>query len=154
MSKFAGHDVFVTWHIPSEEYNEEMSQKSVVVCMQICLVSFELLYLHFKVPLGVQLKNKTKLKEMSEILLGLNAYVPVQEDLQTINIPGNTLSNPETKLSPRLLFGDQLTAVRARGAAALRIWHKIALDHLEGFVPAASDWHARLCLVTVRQILP
>jgi len=87
---------------------------------------------------------------MSEILLGLNAYIPVQDDLQTVNIDGDTFSNPETKLSPRLLFGDQLTAARARGAAALRIWHKTALDRLEGYVPVTSDWHARLCLVTVR----
>ena len=88
---------------------------------------------------------------MCEILLGLNAYVPAQDNMQTVNIAGDTFSNPETKLSPRLLFGDQLTAVRARGAAALRIWHKTALDRLEGYVSVTSDWHARLCLVTVMQ---
>jgi len=87
---------------------------------------------------------------MSEILLGLNVYIPCQDDLQTVNVDGATISNPETKLSPCLLFGDQLTVVRACGASALRSWHKTALDCLEGYVPVTSDWHARLCLVTVR----
>ena len=64
----------------------------------------------------MQLKNENKLKEMCEKLLGLNAYVPAQDNLQTVNIAGDTFSNPETKLSPRLLFGDQLTAACARGA--------------------------------------
>ena len=35
MPEFAGHDVFVMWHTPSDEYNEEMSQKSVVVCKSV-----------------------------------------------------------------------------------------------------------------------
>ena len=87
---------------------------------------------------------------MSEILLELNKYVPVQDDPQTINIAGDAvISNPDVKLSPRLLFGDQLTVARARGAAALRIWHKTSLNRLEGHVPVVSDWHTRLCLVTV-----
>ena len=48
-----------------------------------------------------------------------------------------------------MLFGDQLTVSRVHGAAALRSWHKTTLDHLEEHVPTTSDWHARLCLVTV-----
>ena len=50
---------------------------------------------------------------------------------------------------PRMLFSDQLTAARVRGAAALCSWYKTTLDRLEGHVPPTSDWHARPCLVTV-----
>ena len=98
----------------------------------------------------MQLKNEAKLKEMGQILLALNAYVPFQDEVQTVQIDGESISRPETKLSPRLVYGDQLTVARARGAASLRCWHETALDRLEGYVPVTSDWHARLCVVTVR----
>ena len=99
--------------------------------------------------MGVQLNNENKLKEMVEILLGLNKYVPVEHTERTVEINGTCVTQPITELWPRMLFGDQLTAARVRGAAALRSWHKTTLDRLEGHVPATSDWHARLCLVTV-----
>lgn len=102
-----------------------------------------------QVPLGVQLKNENKLKEMGEILLALNPYIPVQDDPLMDNDSTSTISSTKTQLIPRLLYGDQLTVVRARGAAALRSWHKTPLRRLEGYVPVTSDWHARLCLVTV-----
>ena len=98
-------------------------------------------------PLGVQLKNENKLKEMGEILLALNQYVPVKDGPPIDS--DDTCTATDAQVIPRLLFGDQLTVVRAKGAAALRSWHKIPLRRLEGFVPVTSDWHARLCLVTV-----
>lgn len=87
---------------------------------------------------------------MGQILLVLNTYVPFQDEVQTVQIDGESICRPETKLSPRLIYGDQLTVARARGAASLRCWHETAIDRLEGYVPVTSDWHARLCLVTVR----
>ena len=104
-------------------------------------------------PLGVQLNDENKLQEMVQILLGLNKYVPVEHTERTVEVNGTHVTQPITKLWPRMLFGDQLTAARVRGAAALRSWHKTTLDRLEGHVPATSDWHARLCLVTVRKFL-
>ena len=94
----------------------------------------------------MQLKNENKLKEMGEILLALNRYVPVKDDPMDSD---DTSAMTNAQVIPRLLFGDQLTVVRAQGAAALRNWHKTPLRRLEGFVPVTSDWHARLCLVTV-----
>ena len=93
----------------------------------------------------MQLKNENKLKEMGEILLALNPYIPVQDDVPM----DNDDTSIGTQLYPRLLYGDQLTVVRVQGAAALRSWHKTPLSRLEGYVPVTSDWHARLCLVTV-----
>ena len=100
----------------------------------------------------MQLKNEAKLKEMAQILLALNTYVPFQNEVQTAQIDEESVSRPETKLSPRLVYGDQLTVARAHAAASLRCWHETALDRLEGYVPVKSDWHTRLCLVTVRAI--
>ena len=100
-------------------------------------------------PLGVQLYNENKLNEMTQILLGLNKYVPVYDTETSIEIDGKMYTQSATELSPRLLFGDQLTSARVRGAAALRSFHKTSLDCLEGHIPVTSDWHARLCLVTV-----
>ena len=91
----------------------------------------------------MQLKNENKLKEMGEILLALNPYVPVDNDDTSIG----------TKLYPRLLYGGQLTVVWIQGAAALQSWHKTPLTRLEGYVPVTSDWHARLCLVTVSVVI-
>ena len=97
----------------------------------------------------MQLKNENKLKEMGEILLALNPYVPVQDHVPV----DNDDTSIGTKLYPRLLYGDQLTVVRIQGAAALRSWHKTPLTRLEGYVPVTSDWHARLCLVTVSVVI-
>ena len=41
-----------------------------------------------------------------------------------------------------------------RGPTALHCFHKTSLDHLEGFMPATSNRHARLCLVTEVYISP
>ena len=60
-------------------------------------------------PLGVQLKNVAKLKEMAQILLAPNTYVPFQDEVQTVQIDGESISRPETNLSPHLIYGDQLT---------------------------------------------
>ena len=87
---------------------------------------------------------------MAEILDELNMYVPmfpytsVQEDGEV-----------EHHIEPiaRLLFGNQLTVARVRGAAILRSLHVFEPNQLGGFVACVSDWHARLCLVTVRAII-
>lgn len=99
--------------------------------------------------MGVQLHNENKLNEMTQILIGLNKYVPVYETETSIEVDGKKYTQPATVLSPCLLFGDQLTSARVRGTVALRTFHKTSLDRLEGHIPVTSDWHARLCLVTV-----
>ena len=44
---------------------------------------------------------------------------------------------------------DQLTVARIRGAATLRSSDLNEEKQLKGFVEVVSDWHTRLCLVTV-----
>ena len=99
--------------------------------------------------MGVLLHDENKLKEMVQTLLRLNKYVPVVHTEHILEVNGTQVTQPVNELWPRMLFGDQLTAACIRGAAALHSWHKTTLDRLEGHVPTTSDWHARLCLVTV-----
>ena len=61
----------------------------------------------------------------------------------------NSYAQPQTLLWPHLIFGDQLTSAHVQGAITLRCFHKTSLARLQGYVPVTSDWHARLCLVTV-----
>ena len=72
--------------------------------------------------------------------------MPVVHTEHTLKVNRTQVTQPVTELWPRMLFGDQLTVAHA---AALHSWHKTTLDRLEGHVPTTSDWHARLCLVTV-----
>ena len=51
----------------------------------------------------------------------------------------------------RALFGgDQLTAARARGAAALHATHKDSIERLDSLIPGVEDWHATVALAKVR----
>jgi len=97
----------------------------------------------------VILKDENKLKEMCDILDELNVYVPMQQDSELVDIDGRSVFVDRTLMSQRLLFGDQVTVARIRGALVLRSTHFTAADSLQGFVPVVADWHARLCLVTV-----
>ena len=95
---------------------------------------------YLKVPLGIETKNEANLKEMAQILDSLNKYVPVHCNNSTVEA---------RILVPQVVFGDQLTVARIRGAAVLRSYHSTVEEKLEGFVGTISDWHARLCLVMV-----
>ena len=90
-----------------------------------------------KIPLGIETKNEANLKEMAQILDSLNKYVPVHCNSDSTTENG--------VLVPRVIFGDQLTVARIRGAAVLRSYHTTVEEKLDGFVGTISDWHARLC---------
>lgn len=90
-------------------------------------------------PLGIQTKNEANIKEMAEILDALNDYVPVKQLPDDAGI----------QQIPRIIYGDQLTVARIRGAATLRSSDLTQEKQLKGFIEVVSDWHARLCLVTV-----
>jgi len=95
-----------------------------------------------QVPLGVILKNEANLGEMCHIVGDLSKYVPSN--------CGYAEEHPsQCQVMQLLLFGDQLTVERARGAMVLRSLHEHAINRLEGFVPVIADWHARMTLVKV-----
>ena len=89
------------------------------------------------------LKNKTHLKDMTEIMDNLSKYVPVHVTSKTVTVEGNACSIDDSRMVQILLFGDQLTTARARGAITLRDDDTSALHQLE------ADWHARMCLLQV-----
>ena len=86
---------------------------------------------------------------MVKILLALNKYVPSENTEVSMEVNGTSYVEEEARVWPHLIFGDQLTSACVRGAVALRCFHKKSLARLESYVAASSDWHARLCLVTV-----
>ena len=56
----------------------------------------------------------------------------------------------------RMLYSDQQTVARLQGVATLYSLHTTKLDHLEGYIcmyVATSDWHTKLCLVTVSYLI-
>ena len=95
------------------------------------------------------LKNENKLNQMANIIESLSRYVPVHESTVSADIQGSSFNIDDSKLVNVLLFGDQLTVARVRGAMQLRDDDNTHLNRLEGFVPAIADWHARMCLLQV-----
>ena len=87
---------------------------------------------------------------MTDILDDLSKYVPVHVASRTATIGDRSYDVDDSRMVQILLFGDQLTVARARGAARLRDDDTTALHRLEGCYPAVADWHARMCLLQVR----
>lgn len=48
-----------------------------------------------------------------------------------------------------LLGGDQLTCAHVCGCHKARTSEENDLDRLQGLVPVAEDWHAKMCLLEV-----
>ena len=89
------------------------------------------------------------LTEMCSMLDSFIKYVPIEESSKTLQIDDESYNYDDTKLIQLMLFGDQLTAARVRGATQLRDSQTKAKDTLQGFVPVIADWHSRICLVEV-----
>ena len=113
----------------------------------MCLIIFLI-----KVPLGIQLKNEIYLTEMCDVLDNFTTYVPMQESSKTLEMNGKSYTYDDTKLIQLLIFGDQLTVARIRGAEQLRDCQVEAKDTLQEFVAVIADCHSRICLVEVRAV--
>ena len=50
-----------------------------------------------------------------------------------------------------LVGGDCLSVTRARGAQYIRRTSELAVHRLDGVLPVAEDWHAKLCLLEVSE---
>ena len=48
--------------------------------------------------------------------------------------------------------GDQLTCERATGVQRLRQTGRTKSERLDGFLPTAESWHAKMCLMTVSRM--
>ena len=87
---------------------------------------------------------------MCLILEELQQYVPtVRKDECMILPDGSAMPYKKVDMWEVLLGGDQLTAARVRGAAAVRANHPTASDRLQGLFPTVEDWHCRMTFLKV-----
>ena len=94
--------------------------------------------------------NENKLDEMCTIMEGLHKYVPSKPFTTRIHLEsGETLEHHDAAL----FVGHQLTFARAQGAQASRASHDTNHDRLKGLIPAAADWHTRIILLQVCNII-
>ena len=102
-------------------------------------------------PLGIIMKNENQLDEMVDILTTLHQYIPLYEVQGTSREAGAQADEPVTiEMLHKVLFGgDLLTAVRAKGAQRIRQNSEHPVGRLEGFIPVAEDWHAKVVLMEV-----
>ena len=119
------------------------------------------------------MKNENRLDEMVDILATLHKYVPLHEvttqpeetqEKELTTLSEETQEEELTTLSEetqekeltvietlhKIIFGgDLLTAVRAKGAQQIRQNSEHPVGWLEGFIPVAEDWHAKVALLEV-----
>ena len=78
-------------------------------------------------------------------------YVPCTATQHEVIVEGSDSHQQTLTNLHQLLFGgDQLTAAHVRGAIRQRQNSLTAMERLEGLLPVAEDWHAKLCLITVK----
>ena len=107
------------------------------------------------------MKNENRLDEMVDILATLHKYVPLHEtttqpeETQEEDLTAQPEEADEKELTMieilhKVIFGgDLLTAVRAKGAQRIRQNSEHPVGRLEGFIPVAEDWHAKVALMEV-----
>ena len=92
-----------------------------------------------------------KYDDMIEIMEHLHNYVPTKTETVTIDLPitGDNVHMTKTSFHTVVFGGDQLTAKRARGSQMIRSNSIESSHQLNGLLPTAEDWHAKLCLLEV-----
>ena len=84
-----------------------------------------------------------KSDDMVHIMEQLHNYVPAKryyEDLPNEDSE-EVVQIPKAVIHPILFGGDQLTAVRARGAMSAKV---NSCSRFDGLIPIAEDWHTKL----------
>ena len=119
----------------------------------IIIINKLYIYFYKQIPLGIFLHNENKLDEMVLIMDALHKYVPVvhTDDIQHHPISGEEIKVDACRFHHILIGGDQLTAARVRGAQRIRLNSDNDLGRLKGLVPVCEDWHAKQCLMGVRE---
>ncbi len=113
----------------------------------VCVCSERiLLFLFLQVPLEILPKSETKHEDMISILDTLHQYVPTTSTIQSIE----SIEVSVDHFHYTLFGGDMLTTARARGSKKIRSNSERGKDRLEGLLPVTEDWHAKVCLLSVR----
>ncbi len=64
-------------------------------------------------------------------------------------IPQENSALQDKQFLTTLVGGDYLSVARARGAQVIRSTSELTKDTLNGLLPVAEDWHAKVCLIEV-----
>ena len=106
---------------------------------------------YLQAPLGVYLKDENKLEDIVDILGELQKYAPSKSETTDVPIPNTTevMSLKEIAFHRLRFGGDQLTAKRARAGVCTRNNSINSADCLEGLLPVAEDWHAKVVFLEV-----
>lgn len=88
---------------------------------------------------------------MIEILEHFKSYIPSFSI--DVSIPGMEEAVQDKCYATTLVGGDYLSVARARGAQLIRSNSDLGKDRVDGFLPVAEDWHAKVCFMEVRMIL-
>ena len=107
--------------------------------------------MNIQVPLGVTLKDENKIKEMLEILLHHQEYVPAcrTEKVHHIASTNEDVATEEIKYTRILFGGDQLTSCRIRGVQRTMKTSDTQVLRCNGFLPVTEDWHCKVVLLEV-----
>ena len=91
---------------------------------------------------------------MVEIMAEHHKYVPVVTTVgeHLIDSTGEKVAIEKATFNPMFMSGDHLTAERGRGALRIRMNSDTQVKRLEGLIPVAKDWHAKLNLLEVKSI--
>ena len=95
------------------------------------------------ITLGVLAKNETKYDDMIDILEEYKKYIPSSSVTLQEPIPESNVTEDKSYVTT-LVGGDYLSVARDRGAQLIREMHR-----LNGMLPVAEDWHAKVCLLEV-----
>lgn len=79
---------------------------------------------------------------MIDILEHFKSYIP------SFTLPG-TEEVEDKCYATTLVGGDYLSVARARGAQLIRSNSDLGKERLDGFLPVAEDWNAKVCFMEV-----
>lgn len=96
-------------------------------------------------------KSEQNNADMLDILKVVHSYVPLvqQTTHETVNIDDieDEAIVIQQQVHPILFGGDQMTVERSRNIQNVLSTSDTASARLEGIVPVAEDWHAKICLL-------
>lgn len=93
-------------------------------------------------------KDETKHVDMMDILEDYKKYIPSKVVILKDPIPQEDTTEDKSYVTT-LLGGDYLSVARAREAQYIRSSSERREDKLDGMLPVAEDWHAKVVLLEV-----
>ena len=90
-------------------------------------------------------------EDMISILEHMHTYVPKVSFTEVFEIDGMEVQHEDHRLLTTLVGGDQLSVARVRGSQLIRANSETNVDRLNGLLPIAEDWHAKVVFIEVSE---